>query len=131
MERIVIALFALVLSLPLTACKQAPQPSTPPIHSLPRPGVRFIATPASGKDCDASRMRIHFDWDIGDKQDAGTSDTYDIHVGSPVGPAFASGGRNGHDETGNWAHAGQWFFLANPRTREVVAALRIGPDNCD
>ena len=130
MERIVMALLALVLSLPMAACKQAPQSSTPPILSLPRPGVQLLATPADGRNCDTGRMRIHFDWNLGAIQDPATSDAYDLHVDSPIGPAFAHGGRTGHGETGNWAHPGQWFFLVNRRTREVVAALRIGPDTC-
>ena len=131
MERIFIACSALALSFLPTACKQAPQSSTPPVLSLPRPGVHLVATPASGKDCDASGMRVHFDWDVGDPQDAGSSDAYDMHVGSPIGPVFGSGRRNGHADTENWVYAGQWFFLVNQRTREVIAALRIGPDTCD
>ncbi|MEO5595909.1 MAG: hypothetical protein ABIQ97_02005 [Lysobacteraceae bacterium] len=76
-------------------------------------------------------MHIHFDWDVGDTQDTGVQDIYNLHMDSPLGVLFASGRRQGHGEIINSAHATQWFFLVNARTREVVAAVRIGPDTCD
>lgn len=131
MGRLIIVLFVLVLSVLWTACKQAPQSPSPPVLSLPRPNVHLIATPASGKDCNTNRMHIRFDWDVGNTQDAGAQDIYNLYMDSPLGVLFASGRRQGHGEIINSAHAAQWFFLVNARTREVVAAVRIGPDTCD
>lgn len=114
-----IALFA--------ACSQPPQSSTPPVLSLPRPGVRLIATPDRHLACGAHNFRVHFDWTVSSLQ---PSPWYKLYVDSPTGDLLASGNREGHADTGDWAHVGQWFFLVAPDTREVVAAARIGPDDC-
>ena len=114
----------------LTACQQTPQSSTPPVFGLPRPGVRLVATPDRGGACGANKLRIHFDWSVADTHAAPAHDTYELRVDSPTGAPFASGGREGHADTGDWSHVGQWFFLVDPQTREVIAAQRIGPDGC-
>lgn len=110
-----------------SACKQAPQVATPPALALPRPGVRLLATPNRGPACGATSLHVHFDWTVPAQQ---TSNSYDLHVDSPIGNVFASGGRNGHADTGDWAHVGQWFFLVANDSHEVLAAVRIGPDDC-
>ena len=118
-------IFALVVT--FTGCGKITYDTTPPVLPLPRPGVQFIATPARGDSCGASQMRVHFDWTITAPQEG---DDFDLRVDSPISAPFASGNRGGHADTGNWAHVGQWFYLVDRQSREVVAAIRIGPDEC-
>ncbi len=125
-------MMAIMLFAILTACSRAPQPSTPPaftppVLGLPLPGVSLVATPNRGPACGAFNFHVHLDWVVSAPQ---TQDSYDVHVDSPIGNVFASGHRVGHADTGNWAHVGQWFFLVARDTRDVVAAVRIGPDDC-
>lgn len=117
---------ALLLSC-LAACGQKAQGPTPPVLKLPRPGVRLVATPDHGPACGANRLHVHFDWFVSAPQ---TTDTFELRVDSPIGVVFASGHREGHADTGDWVHVGQWFFLVASETREVIAAVRIGPDDC-
>ena len=111
----------------LAACKHAQQSDTPPVRTLPLPGIQLIATPNQGPVCGASGLHIHFDWIVSSLQ---SPTYYDLHIDSPIGRTFASSRHVGHADTGNWAYVGQWFFLVAPETHEVVAAVRIGPDNC-
>ena len=117
----------LLLLVFLAACTRTPQAAAPPVLSLPRPGVSLIATPDRGPACGAINFHVHFDWVVSAPQ---TQNDFDLRVDSPIGNVFASGNRVGHADTGDWAHVGQWFFLVARNTREVVAAVRIGPDNC-
>ncbi len=111
----------------LAGCRQAPHSAIPPVLDLPRPGVRLVATPDRGPACGAPPFHVHFDWVVSAPR---TQIWYDLHVDSPIGKAFASGNREGHADTGDWAHVGQWFFLVAAESHEVVAAVRIGPDDC-
>ena len=117
----------LALAVLLAACTKRAQEATPPTRPLPRPGVKFVATPNSGPACGAFNFRVHFDWEVTAPQ---AGNDFDIRVDSPIGSTFASGNRIGHADTGDWAHVGQWFYLADPHSGEVVAAVRIGPDDC-
>ena len=111
----------------LTACSRTPQTAAPPVLGLPLPGVRLIATPDRGTACGAPNFHVHFDWVVSAPQ---TQNDFDVHVDSPIGNVFASGNRVGHADTGNWVHVGQWFFLVARDSRDVFAAVRIGPDDC-
>lgn len=120
-------MMAIMVAIALVAgCSNSPQTAVPPVLGLPLPGARLVATPDRGSACGAFNFHVHFDWSVS----AQTQDAYDLHVDSPIGKVFASGHREGHADTGDWSHVGQWFFLVAPETREVVAAVRIGPDDC-
>ena len=108
------------------ACSRSSQ-DAPPVLSLPRPGVVLVASPDRGPACGATNFRVHFDWSVSSVRMA---DKYMLRVDSPIGGLLASGGREGHADTGDWVKVGQWFFLVDGGTGEVVAALRIGPDEC-
>lgn len=110
----------------LAACSPAAQDS-PPVLRLPRPGVVLTATPNRGATCAASDFRVHFDWSVPGQRMPGK---YMLRVNSPTGAVLAYGGREGHADSGDWVRVGQWFFLVAGGTSEVVAALRIGPDDC-
>lgn len=119
---------AMVCSMFLAACNRTPSAAVPPVLGLPRPGVLLVATPDRGPACGAQNFRVHFDWTVSELQ---PSPWYDLRVNSPTGGLLASARREGHADTGDWVHVGQWFFLVAPKTHEVVAAIRIGPDGCD
>lgn len=104
-----------------------PSQEVPPVLSLPRPGVVLTATPNRGPACAATDFRVHFDWSVSRERSA---DKYMLRVDSPTGAVLAAGGREGHIDTGAWVRAGQWFFLVTIGSGEVVAAVRIGPDEC-
>ena len=110
----------------LAACSRSSL-DAPRVLSLPRPGVVLVASPDRGPACGATNFRVHFDWSVTGAQSA---DKYMLRVDSPIGGLLASGNREGHADTGDWVRVGQWFFLVAIGSGEVVAALRIGPDDC-
>ena len=110
----------------IAACGRSPQ-DAPPVLSLPRPGVVLIASPNRGPACGATGFRVHFDWSVSNERIA---DQYVLRVNSPTGAVLAAGGREGHVDTGDWVRVGQWFYLVTIGSGEVVAAMRIGPDEC-
>lgn len=122
MLRVITVLVVLLL----TACHRSSQDS-PPVLRLPRPGVVLIASPGHGSACGATGFRVHFDWSV---SSARRSDKYMLRVESPTGAVLAADGRVGHVDSGNWVRVGQWFFLVDINSNEVVAAARIGPDDC-
>ena len=124
MDRMIAIMVLLAL---VAGCSRTPQTAVPPVLGLPLPGVRLIATPDRGPACGALNFHVHFDWVVAAPQ---IQNDFDLRVDSPIGKLLASGHRVGHADTGNWARAGQWFFLVAPDTRDVVAAVRIGPDDC-
>lgn len=120
-------LFAVLSIALLSSCSRTSSSSTPPVLGLPRPGVTLIATPDRGPACGAVNFRVHFDWGV---SSARPSSQYELHVNSPTGDLLASGPHNGTADTGDWVRAGQWFFLLDADNHEVIAAVRIGPDDC-
>ena len=122
MPRVIAGLLVVLLA----GCHRSAQ-NAPPVLSLPRPGVVLTATPNRGPTCGAVGFRVHFDWSVASERRA---DKYMLRVDSPTGAVLAAGGREGHVDTGDWAQAGQWFFLVTIGSDEVVAAVRIGPDDC-
>ncbi len=122
MRRVIVGLVIMLLA----ACGRSSQ-GAPPVLSLPRPGVALVASPNRAPACGSNTFRVHFDWTVSAVR---RSDKYMLRVDSPIGGLLASGGREGHADTGDWVHIGQWFFLVDMSSGEVVAALRIGPEDC-
>jgi hypothetical protein len=49
----------------------------------------------------------------------------EIHVGSPTGTLFTTGGSSGSADTGNWAAAGMSFHLVDAITHKYLASVAV------
>jgi hypothetical protein len=86
------------------------QNQTPPSNSLAslflNPQVSDPNSPTTIQSEPGQTMGIaHLAWD------APTTSSIEIHVGSPAGPLFAAGGRQGSAVTGVWVTDGMTFYL--------------------
>jgi uncharacterized protein (TIGR03437 family) len=105
-------------------------PST--VNTLAYVQVR-LGTPQSVTTFSATAVNLPKGYSTGPSTltwNAPTATHVEIHINSPTGPLFASGGISGTAVTGDWVSPGLTFYLVDTSTSEVLKTVtpQVNPD---